>query len=333
MKNILLVSYAFIAALIGAGFASGQEILCYFSVFGKQGAFGIFIASLIFAFFIYTVLCTCISHNLHDFDSFTEIFKNKIIKKIISGCITVFSFAVYSAMLSAAGTSICLLFNIPVFFGSLLSALACGFLFCRGIKGLFDANGLLGLLLATGIIICCIYMLRYREYHVFSDTAASAANSCIYSGYNLITLVPMITIMSTRLKSHSEALAVSAITGAILLLIMLLMFILLATYSNKIALGEIPMLTLAQRQNSFFSYIYCLLLSGAIVTTLFSSGGAVIESLGVSHSPTRIFGISAAAWILSLLGFGRLVNTAYRLCGIIGIIGCAAIIILCKNKN
>lgn len=333
MKNILTVAYSFIAAIIGAGFASGQEILCYFIDFGKIGFYGIIISVLIYSIFIYTVLNTCIKHNYHSFNSFIEVFENHIIRKLVRICITIFSFAVYSAMLSAFGTSLYLIFNIPTTIGSLISAIFCSILFSRGLINLFDANGFLGIVLATGIIICCIYMMRYREYHVFSTITNASGSACIYSGYNLISLIPMLSLMSRKLKNRREVLSVSLITGSVLFLIMILMFFLLSVYANKIPLGEIPMLTLARRQNTLFSFIYCLLFSGAIITTLFSSGGAVSESLGITNKPKYIFIISATAWLLSLIGFGNLVNTAYRICGITGFIMCIITIISCKFKK
>ncbi len=333
MKNILLIAYSFVAALIGAGFASGQEILCYFIDLGKNGIYGVFVSAIIFSVFIYVVLSTCIKHKYHSFDSFISIFENSVTTKLIRGCTVVFSFAVYSAMLSASGTSLYLLFNIPVPLGAFISAVFCSIMLTRGLGSLFDTNGILGLILATGIIICCIYMARYREYHVFSTSAEITQNACIYSGYNLISLVPAITIMSRKLKSRTDAVSVALITGGVLLIIMLLMFCLIAVYANKIPLGEIPMLTLAKRQNVLFSFIYCLLLGGAIVTTLFSSGGAVTESLGIAAKPVHIFTMSVSAWLLSLIGFGNLVNTAYRICGIAGFFVCIITVIACKRKK
>ena len=40
LKNALLISFAFIGTVVGAGFASGQEAMLYFSAFGTQGLWG-----------------------------------------------------------------------------------------------------------------------------------------------------------------------------------------------------------------------------------------------------------------------------------------------------
>ena len=59
MKQIIIASYSFIAAVIGAGFASGQEIMCYFVRFGKLGFPGIVIFAAVFAVFSFSVMCAC----------------------------------------------------------------------------------------------------------------------------------------------------------------------------------------------------------------------------------------------------------------------------------
>ena len=51
-----MILFTIIGALIGAGFASGQEIYLFFYRFGKNGLYGIILCSLIFGFIIYKTL-------------------------------------------------------------------------------------------------------------------------------------------------------------------------------------------------------------------------------------------------------------------------------------
>ena len=44
MKNISKVSFVIIGTMIGAGFASGQEIYAFFSIYGIKGILGIIIS-------------------------------------------------------------------------------------------------------------------------------------------------------------------------------------------------------------------------------------------------------------------------------------------------
>ena len=49
MKRILLIASAFIGVIVGAGFASGQEVLQYFTSFGILGTLGAIITTALFA--------------------------------------------------------------------------------------------------------------------------------------------------------------------------------------------------------------------------------------------------------------------------------------------
>ena len=50
------IASAYIGTVIGAGFASGQEVLQFFSAYGWLGLFGVLTSSLLFFFVGYSVL-------------------------------------------------------------------------------------------------------------------------------------------------------------------------------------------------------------------------------------------------------------------------------------
>ena len=56
MKKILKAVFVIIGTLIGAGFASGQEIYLFFYQYGMNGILGIVISSLLLGFVTYKVL-------------------------------------------------------------------------------------------------------------------------------------------------------------------------------------------------------------------------------------------------------------------------------------
>lgn len=328
MKNILVVSYSIIAALIGAGFASGQEILCYFTSFNKYGIIGIITVAIFFTFFIYTVLKICIKYNPDTYDNFLCIFKSKKTKNLIKFITLLFAFAVYSAMISAFSEIIYDIFSLPRPVGALLCTVISAAIFSFGTDRIFMFNGFLGLVLVFAIVLSCLYMLCYREFHVFSNQYSKPLESgLIYSGYNLVSITPVIITLSKKLKSKNDIIAVSVSTGIITCIIMTLVFGLISIYQGKIELGPLPMLTIAKRQNHGFAVAYGLILSVAIITTLFSSGGAIVDALNLKGKVINVFFISFSAFALSGIGFANLIGTAYKICGIIGFFVCLAIVI------
>lgn len=318
MLNILIVSYSYVAAVIGAGFASGQEILCYFNNYGINGFYGLILSSFIFTVFIFITLSFCIKYSISDFNEFLCCLCNRKERRVIKYTIGIFSFAIYSVMLSAAGLLLSSFTNLSSNISTAIIALVGSVVLCSNSKNIFNFNGAIGLLLTAGIISCCFYILRYREFHVFSENISAFSNSAIYTGYNLVTSVPVIVSLSKQLKKKSDAASVSLISGTALLIMTLLIFVILSIYYGKINLGDFPMLTLANRQNHIFAKIYLIIFCGAVVTTLLASGISVIETFNMNNIKCSIFIMSAIAYAAAGFGFGNLVNTAYRMCGVAG---------------
>ena len=333
MKNIILVSYSFIAALIGAGFASGQEILCYFAAFGRMGVVGIALTSFLIFIFIYSVLRVSSAYGLYSIDSFFDISPVPFIKRLIRIMLAVFSFSVYAAMLSAFG-EIMSGFGIPPHAGALTAVALCAILLCLGNNAVFDINGLIGMILTAAIMTCSVYMIRYREYHTFSQLTPVTLNAGIYSGFNLLPALPILTVMSRRISGRSEAAAAAFISATAAGVMLIMIYFLIATYAGKIHLGELPMLTLAARQSRIFAGVYRAILLTASATTLLSSGGSVLEAVPGGGTPLSVILLSVSGFFLSFIGFSTLVSSAYRICGMAGIIVVIYIIYLCvKTKN
>lgn len=327
LVNILIVTYSIVAAIIGAGFASGQEMLLYFVTFNKYGILGIVITTFIFMLFIYAVLSLCVKARLNEYEDFIGIFKSSLTSRIIKIITLAFSFAVYSAMISASGEILFNSFGLPRSIGTLLCTVFSVLLLSVCGDKVFTFNAILGIILVLLITFSTMYMLFYREFHTFSSETIPAVNSAlIYSGYNLVSLAPVLVMLSKRLKSQADTIAVSISAGVVSFIIMSLTFWLISIYANKINLGELPMLTLAKRQNTTFAGIYTFVLSSAIMTTLISSGGGLFDALKIKSNPLKLSLLSAVAYFVAGFGFSNLINTLYRICGIVGLFVCILII-------
>ena len=318
MKNILIVSYSFTAALIGAGFASGGEILGYFTVYGRNGIWGILFFAAVCAAFLFAVFSLCRKYDAHSFDELLNITGDRRIMRAIRIFTAIFSFCVFSAMLSAIGEGLAY-FGIPPRVGACAAAVMCAVLLCTGTARALDLNGIIGLILTAAVITCCLYILRYREHHAYFSLTPAIGSAAAYSGYNLCSALPVLAVLSRRLRTRADAATAALVSSGAVLIMMGLMFTILSMYHGRIPLGELPMLTLAARQNTVFAAIYCAVIITASATTLIASGGGILEAVGKSDGFLYPVILSALGFFVSGFGFTGLVNTAYRICGIAGI--------------
>ena len=88
MKDICKVSFVIIGTIIGAGFASGQEISAFFNIYGVKGILGIIISNILTGIIIFKVFKIVQKKQIHNYNEFLEVISsnkkiNKIIKTIV----------------------------------------------------------------------------------------------------------------------------------------------------------------------------------------------------------------------------------------------------------
>ena len=70
MKEIFSIVLVIIGALVGAGFASGQEIFSFFYLYGKNGMYGIIIMSILMGILIYKSLKIIYKNDIYNYIPF-----------------------------------------------------------------------------------------------------------------------------------------------------------------------------------------------------------------------------------------------------------------------
>ena len=63
LKEMIIVAFAFVGVVVGAGFATGQEIFQFFTSNGKFSVFGVFITGFIITIGGVFVLITCVRND------------------------------------------------------------------------------------------------------------------------------------------------------------------------------------------------------------------------------------------------------------------------------
>lgn len=333
--NILSVSSGYVAAVIGAGFASGQEIVSFFVKYGKYSIWGIVIACFIFSVFAYIVLSTCIENKIHTYTDFLNTCFKRKTRNLVEIMTLFFAVSSVCVMTACAGEMGAVILGFKRISGACIFLLLCGIIFLLGSRRVMKINSALGAVIVFGMIFCCFYILRFREHQVFKNAAQITVSGTIYAGYNLITAGAILSGMSRFLKDKREAALSAFSSGFIIFLLITLIWGLLGIYHGKINLGEIPMLTVSFRQNALLGVLYCVMLFLAVLTTGISNGFGVIDIAGERmEKKTVIFLMLFCAFCMSGTGFSRLINTVYRICGYAGIIFVFAVVVAkVKNTN
>lgn len=329
VRNILAVSCGYAAAVVGAGFASGQEIVSFFLRYGKMSIIGVFIAAIIFSAFSYTVLSCCIDRGINSYEELLGVlFKRSWTRRIAEYATAIFAASTLCVMTACAGEMGSVCFGLDRVYGALIFAVVCGIIFMLNAKKIIQLNSLLGAVIIFGIIFTCFYILRYREHQTFVNGGTIIMSGASYAGYNLLTVGALLSGMSSYLNNKKEALLSSVVSGGILLLMITLIWGVLGIYYGKINLGEIPMLTMAIRQGRVFGVAYSVMLALAVVTTGLANGFGITDIIGnkIGRKKAALLAV-AVAFCMSGGGFSRLINILYGACGYMGIVIVAGVMI------
>lgn len=124
MKKSFQIGSAFVGLIVGAGFASGQEVMQYFTSFGIWGTVGGIIATILFAFLGYTLAQLGSQLQTQSHKDVIYHIGGRYFGFIFDIVITFFLFGVAVVMFAASGSTFEQMFGIHPMVGSIIMVAA-----------------------------------------------------------------------------------------------------------------------------------------------------------------------------------------------------------------
>lgn len=337
----MIVFFVIIGSLIGAGFASGQEIYSFFYKNGIWGLLGILICSLITGFVIYKTLVIIYKNKIFNYKDFLQILINNKNESLIKfmNAIIIFSLLIsFYVMISGFGAYINQVFSINNIYASLILAIICYFIFMKNIKGLTKVNEfVVPILIFFIIIIGFFYLLNYgiepiKNIKNVNFNLKFVYDSLIYCSYNMLLVIPVLSSLKKYLKNQKQIKYISIFCMIIFMLISFIAFLLLAKINVNIDFIEMPAVYSVSNFLPKFNFIYGIIIILSILTTALSSGIGFLENFvkNKQYYPQFVIIVCITSVIISNFGFSKLVNLAFPIFGILGIL---QIFIILKFKN
>ena len=329
MKKILKAVFVIIGTLIGAGFASGQEIYVFFYQYVINGIFGMIISSILLGFVTYKVLYICKENKVTNYKSFFNIFiKKKKQLDIFNTIINIFILITFYIMIAGFGAYFEQQFGISSLLGSILLAFICYFVFLRDISGLIKVNQyivplLIGSLLIIGIfVIDAKNILEISHYVSENNSWKWILDSILYGSYNTILFIPVLIALRNLVSSQKQQCMVSILTTIFIIILSFIVFFMLTKIDVNIQNLEMPAVYIASKISSVFRYMYGFIILSSILTTSISLGTSLLENIVQDKKKYKQYAIfiCVSAILVSNIGFSNLVNLLYPIFGYIGFI-------------
>ena len=329
LRNTLRVAGIYAAGIIGAGFASGQEIMQFFSVYKTGGFWGILLAGILFSAVGCIVLDKVYSERIRNYEEFIFPVFGWRLGWIIETAATVFVFCMYSIMTAGSGQILAQLTGIKFKSAVLIMGIICTFLIMTNIKGISVFSSVLTPVLTAGIILTGLYIIIMKESPVFSITVYISRitknwffSSLLYVSYNSILSVMMLCSMLPYLKTRRTAFAAGILGGVVLTVAAIVINTVIFLFYPSAADREIPLLDILHSISSSVGWLYSVLLWLAMLVSAVTSGFCFSDRAGnLFRVDIRIVAmlLCACAVPLSTLGFSRLISLIYPAFGWLGL--------------
>ena len=330
MRNILKVVFVIIGTMIGAGFASGQEMYLFFFSYGMKGLIGILISSLIIGFVIYQTFQLVNKYEIDTYKDFLDILirKKSKLKPIVNTIINIFILITFFIMIAGFGAYFEQEIGINSLIGSSLLAIATFIIFMTSVKGVVKANELLvpilvGFLVVIGIInLKDIHLLELGNYILRSNTSSYVLSAILYSSYNSILLIPVLLTLKNYIQDKKQILGIAIISTIVIVLLSIVIFLLLARVDVDITKLEMPAVYVVTNMFKILRYVYGFIILGSIFTTAISLGTSFLQNVAKNKkSYTQIAVIMCiTSVIISKIGFSNLVSLLYPIFGYLGLL-------------
>ena len=329
--------FSIIGALIGAGFASGQEMYIFFYRFGILGILGLVLCSGLIGGVIYKTFLTIHSKKINNYQSFlNEIFhiekrKNKYLNLsfISNTIVNIFLLITFYIMISGFGAYFEQEFNISKTIGAIILAIICFIILLKDIEGVTKVNSIVVPVLITIILIIGIKNIHNINYtQIINNTTYSNLNlnwilqAVLYCSYNMILVIPILVGLNKYIKSKKQITIISIISAIIVFILALSIFFLLVNVNEDISKIEMPAVYSIDKNFPAFSSIYGIVILLSIFSTAISIGISFLKNVVKDKkSYPQIVGIMCISGVLiSNIGFSNLVKMLFPVFGYLGIV-------------
>ena len=344
------IASTYVGTVIGAGYASGQEILQFFSAFRDKGLISLTIATALFIAFAYIPMLLGKRLNCGDYEKVISIGKSRIPQIFADILITFTLFGTLTIMIAASGTNFNQLLGVPMIVGSVFMTILLIISLLAGLDGIVKAlSAVVPVMVVTAFGMSIYYMLNpMTVVDATKEVVINASplikhwslSGVLYVSFNLIISIAILVSMGQMADDEKSILQGSVFGGLILGLCAMALNFALVRNIHVVGNADLPMVELAKSISSTMGSIYSVVLFLGLYSTAIScfygvyvrfSKSPVFSKLG---NKTIIIFISIISLGASMLGFTNLIGYIYPLIGYGGIvIMILTTVILIKNSK
>lgn len=323
---------AIIGAVVGAGFASGREILQFFVLLGPAGGWGLLASTLGFIILGAMLMDLVRRQKVRDYQSLLFYLCGRRFGGYLDALTGLFLFGGLSVMVAGGGAIFQQEVGLSFDLGLLATAaLIAGVLWFGGEGVLWFNVILVPFLIGIGTAISVQAGGRWRQVilpplNSMLDDQWWLLSAFLYLSYNMIIVMVIVASLGDQVRDRRTAALAWVMGGCGLGFLAVALAAALYRHYPWVIQYDIPMLYIARKAAPVLVGPYLLALWAAMLTTGVANAYGLVKRIGSKTERRTAVLLLVAALPLARLGFSCLIRNLYPLMGILGAVMVMALV-------
>jgi uncharacterized membrane protein YkvI len=309
----------YIGAVIGAGFASGQETLQFFAVYGVEGLVGAVVTGFLFSLLGISIILIGYKLKVTDYYNLFYQLGGRKVGWIADLVLSLFLWGSFVVMIAGCKELFNHFFAFKINLGLIITIIMVLSANFYGLEGVMKLNSVIVPTLLTIILVVIFNLIGTVTIDIteFSISLSWLTSSFLYTGYNLVLALAILLPLTTKVNKQELIIGIGSgglMLGGLACLITVTLHLFFSTIVNS----ELPMLEIVARYKNGFYYFYGAALWLSMVTTASCNLYGVVVRLKelVSIKQNRLVLIVLVSTLpLINFSFSQLVTVIYPLLG------------------
>ena len=339
ISGVLQIAAVYIGTIVGAGFATGREIVEFFSQYGFIGFLGMMIAGILFVFLGTKVMLLAVSLKAKSYQEVNLHLFGQKWGYFINGLFFFMLFGVTAVMLSGAGAVFEEQLHLSKQLGVILTAILTILVLYNGVQGLFAVN----VVVVPIMILFCLQLFFqgisnpsfFQDFfYIPSDVNhwKSIISPFLYSAFNIGLAQAVLVPVAYEVNDRTVIKYGGILGGICLTLILVASHVALVTVPDAMAF-DIPNAMLMKNLAQPFYWIFIIVMYGEIFTSLVGNVFGLEKQVKryVKMNSLLIFiCILTLAYFASIIQYRTLLSFLYPIFGYVCLL---FLILLLKSKH
>ena len=335
---LLKIALVYAGTVIGAGFASGQELMQFFMVFGSKGLWGIGLATVLFIYLGALIMFLSTKLRTANYIELLQSLMGKRAARLMDLLTLIMLPGGLVVMLAGSGAVFAEQLGLPNWQGTMLAVLITCIVLVKGLPGILNFNLVLVPIKILVLAVVSFLAIHHqgglpRPFPELLEYKRVAANwgwsSILYVSYNMVVPVALLSSLG-RTVPFKTGVAGGALGGLILGVTAGMITLAGLSFYPAVLNCQVPVLFISRSAGFILQFVLGVLIWIAMLTTTIADAHGLASRLAPGEGlGYKVVGIGATLLSIPLAGlnFNFLVRLLYPIFGYAGLILLLALLV------